>query len=229
MMPKLVGGWEPGAQVSCLPKTAPLCFTYYVAVPDLAMKDGNLHAVTEPLLTLVARNDTGGKVKKLLESSKEHPVLLLSASDVTAMTVGFYAYGGSPVKLMRVLASGLLNSQAPLQTPLGAFWVLNMQDFQAMLEKGSVQCQLSNFDMVLATTGHSLPSWKISSMVRKKSIQAGKRKLTQDIASAEAELAKKRRELEQLDAELLILEPGFGASCLASGHSSSQEPHFDDA
>ena len=209
MKPRLINEWQIGegsVEAGNLHN-----FTYYVVCNmPLHQEGGQYKMSTRPLLGLLARNNMGPTMKspfKDLSNSNPDNYLLLTSSEFTAMTLGFYAFREACLTLIEVRAKGLINGSAPWMHPLGAFWPLSLSEFTKQVHEGDVRFRYAAFEMTLSQTAPAVPGWKVCNSVRAERLLSKKRKLEEAVHTQESEMGKLQKELQAVKKELKILAP----------------------
>ena len=181
-------------------------FTYYVAIPGGVDGDCKINGSVSPLMNLLARNDMEkATLFKDWKARGKDAVLWFSSSDVTAMTVAFYAYQDAPLVLLQVNSLGLLNDKAPYPHPFGSFWPLGIDVFTVMAQKGEIAFQTCAFEMSLTETGSWVPHWEINNQLRKDTLTSKKRKLENSMAHHQTEATMHQKEINRINKELSVL------------------------
>ena len=159
----MLGLWHPSTAAAGSPET-PLAFMYYVPIPvpqavnaaadgcaDLSKQDTQ---PTQPLLTGLARNFSaaGRDHPFVLDQIDPDPVFPLCSSSTTAMAVGFFAYKSEHLLLLEMSAPQLLQKKAPIEHPLGSFWLLPASVALEKIDSGDLLLRKAAFTMTQTST-----------------------------------------------------------------------------
>ena len=192
----------------------PLVFTYYVAIPvpeagikadgdgciDLSSQD------TRPLLACLARNfSAAGRENPFIMEVQPDPVFPLCSSSATAMGVGFFAYKSEDLVLLEMSAPQLLQKKAPIEHPLGCFWLLPACVAWEKIQSGEMLLRKAAFSMTQTPTQDAAPMSKFIQEAQAVHLQSRKRKLEDHIEELKLELGVNQQDLTKVQRQLASL------------------------
>ena len=127
-------------------------------------------------------------------------VFPLCSSEVMAMTLGFFAYRRTDLKLVCLKYPGLLGGAPPISHPMGAFWLLALGQLNRMVQEERLHLSYAPFTMHIQ---HSAEGFQTSEDLLRdaKCINLKKRKL-----ALQAECAELRETLDLKTFELQTVE-----------------------
>ena len=198
--PKLTELWVHGSPTAA-PATGNAAdrhsFKYYIAVNDLA--NPNCLAEADPglLVHLLKKNQPMGPF-----ATEQETIFPLCSSMETAMTLGFYAYRMTELKLVQVSSHGLLGGKAPVPHPMGNFWLLPLNKLADWLERGTVTLKYAPFEMCCVEAGPVKSSEEIYKEATSINLRKRKAELMADVAELKDQLGQKQRELHSINQAL---------------------------
>ena len=202
--PKLTEEWVHGS-LSGGPATEQVAdkhsFKYYVAINDLANPNCLLEAESGPLVHLLKRNQPMGPF------ATEEEAIFLCSSMETAMTLGFYAYRMTELKLVQVSSHGLLGGKAPVSHPMGNFWILPWKMVADWVGRGSVSLTYAPFEMCCVGAGPVKSSEEIYKEAASVNLRKRKAELMADIVDLRDQLNHKEMELRGINHTLASTSP----------------------
>lgn len=176
----------------------PLAFTYFVAVPVPDKENGESVDLSEqdtrPLLACLARNFVAaGCENPFIPEVHPGPVFPLCSSSTAAMGVGFFAYETEHLALLEMSVPQLLQKKAPIDHPLGSFWLL-----PAAVAWDKVR-------LTQTTTQDAVPMSKLIQEAPAAHLQSRMRKLEDHIEELELELGVNHQNLMKVSRQLAFL------------------------
>ena len=188
----------------------PLAFTYFVAVPVPDKKNGESVDLSEqdtrPLLACLARNFvTAGRENPFIPEVHPGPVFPLCSSSTAAMGVGFFAYETEHLALLEMSVPHLLQKSAPIDHPLGSFWLLPAAVAWEKVRFGDMIVRQAACRMTLTTTQDAVPMCKLIQEAQAVHLQSRKRKLEDHIEELKLELGVSQQDLTKVQRQLVSL------------------------
>ncbi|CAE6921185.1 Cdkl4 [Symbiodinium natans] len=196
------------AGAAALPSGGVLGCTFYVAIQpqdvpvDLSLQD------TKPLLSCLARNTSAGGRKNLFLADWSEPLYPLCSSSLTAMSLACFAFKKPKLLLLEMSASQLLVKQAPLEHPVGAFWLLPASVLIEKIHAGEMLLRKAMFEMTQTVTREAEPQSKLIRAMQVAALQGRKRKLEDSIGGLKAKVDVQQRDLKSVEKQVAALMEG---------------------
>ena len=213
---------NPSTAAAGSPET-PLAFTCYVAIPNHeasnADSDGCIDLSkqdTRPLLACLARNfSAAGRQNPFVLDVHPDPVFPLCSSSTTAMGLGFFAYKCEHLVLLEMSAPQLLQKTAPIEHPLGSFWLLPASLALQKIHAGDLFLRKAGFSMTQTSTQDAEPMSKFIQDAHAVHLQSRKRKLEDRVQELQLELGVNQQNLTKVQRQLASLAKSKSSSALA--------------
>ena len=220
---------EDAGDASAVPDD--LVYTYYLALPnpeDSVEARAQIKAeslvqsrLAKPLVRLLHANEPDPQVQGILHEALDSPpnldVLPLTASPLTAMALGFFAYRPlmastdekaekhDPLVLLTLKTTSLAGNQAPHMHPFGSFWLVAAVDVTHHLSEKKGRLSMSQFQMKVHQTEEYMPHHAVRLQNQRLFLASRKRVLADEIFELEEEVGEKRAKLASTEQKLAEL------------------------
>lgn len=190
-------------------------FKYYIAINDL----GNPNCLSEsdpaPLVHMLKRNQPfQGTV---FEQDGIYP---LCSSMESAMTLGFYAYKLTNLKLVEVqYRGGLIGGKAPHSHPMGNFWFLPGDRIGDWLKHGSLRLFYAPFEMCWVQSDKVKTPADLYKEAMQVNLKKRKAALISEVAGLKEAVALKQQELTEVEKALSLESTPSTTACSAAAAS----------
>ena len=206
-------------------------YKYYLSMPMSEEIDGkkllNSQVGVTRLMNLLRHSEPRPEVKEVLQQGQETQCLPVTASALSAMTLGFFAYdpsGSGELLLLTINTKKLTVCDAPIHHPLCAFWLASVESLCKSIDINEAVVTVSKYQMTVHETGSYEPHVEVIRQAQCLGLKAQKRELEQDLVDLEMEAVSKKSCLQSVKAKLLELQkPGLGAAKDSESHAFEPE------
>ena len=121
------------------------------------------------------------------------------------MAVGFFAYKSEHLLLLEMSAPQLLQKKAPIEHPLGSFWLLPASVALEKIDSGDLLLRKAAFTMTQTSTEDAEPMSKFIQEAQAVHLQSRKRKLEDHIEELKLELGVNQQNLTKVQRQIASL------------------------
>ena len=121
------------------------------------------------------------------------------------MSLACFAFKKPKLLLLEMSASQLPQKQAPLEHPVGAFWLLPASLLLEKIHAGEMLLRKAMFEMTQTNTREAEPQSSVLREVQIARLQDQKRKLQGNIEGLHVDIAVQERDLKKVQRQLVEL------------------------